>query len=303
MENYTDEVLGFLTEYRMPPTLAISTGNGIHALYELNNFEWCKTKQVSGVYRDIAQKSDLINIGLDIQACWMGSTFRLPKTFNHKSTKPKEVNVIYEDENIYDINDLFNAINEFDDVISVKNESIESVGRNNYCYKLGIKLLSQGYPFNEVEEELYSFQRLNVYNGTHPFTLSEVRGIVKSLSRAKIKKHSNSVYIKNALLDLQSYVPSLRLVSRKDTNNNLVYVLGGIIQHFAMKTGTVLPISQNKLSELLGVSQPTVSRSIKKLIELGILSIIDETWVVSQKCKVYSINLGNINAYINKKSG
>lgn len=276
---YAELVLDAMQSLDVEPTLVVGTGGGAHVYYELQRESANAIQAISNVYSAASSKLELLTLGLDVASCNAVSSVRLPDRATSKYDG-YTVSILHADDNTYEVAEINGALAQMTDV---SRPTDVTLGRNTYLYRLGIYLLYEGYDIVEVEERLNEEFELVRYAGTHPFTRSELNGILKSLTRAKVRPSHDSDVIKAKLRELASRVGSLL---SKEAQQDVYHA---IITRYALVTGNCFPISQKELATYTGVPQQTISRMLRTFIKRGLLEIVNSDYKVGKYCKTYRI--------------
>ncbi len=276
---YSEMVVDAMSAMDLEPTVVVGTGGGAHVYYELDRESGNAIKHVADVYNAASTKLELLILGLDVASCNAVSSVRMPERETSKYNG-YTVSILHAEDNTYDVSTISATLAQ---MTSVTRPTDVSLGRNTYLYRLGIYLLHEGHSIQEVERLLYEEFELVRYAGTHPFTNAELKGILKSLTRARVRPSHDSNVTKEKLRRLASQVHKM---FRKTTHQDVYHAL---ITRYALVTGNCFPISQKELSMYTGISQPTISRMLKLFIRQGFLEVVNPNYKVGSHCKTYRI--------------
>lgn len=99
-----EEALSVLDSFEIKPTTIVATGNGLHAHFEFSESYWCDTvrerRRIDKASKSFQRKLHAHFAERDLEIDSVGDLarlYRLPGTFNHKTSPAKEVAILLED--------------------------------------------------------------------------------------------------------------------------------------------------------------------------------------------------------------
>ena len=284
---YTEFLVDNLQEVGLKPTLAVATGGGAHLYYEIHHRDASDKQKLNSLYKNFATKQLLLESGLDTSSCHVVSTGRYPGSYNEKHNN-YPVHINNSDDIIYTSDSLEEIILSLSDIEVANIQQYE--GRNTTIYRQGIALLSTGLSLQAVATQLQLLYKTIKDDGDHYFSQREFESILYSLSKAQVNVNSKSEYVQTSIRRFETQIDRLHITRSKRSNRVAQYVLRCIVEQYAKVTGSIFPISQNHLANMCGIPQPQISRILRKMLDKGILYVVEDKYVRGKKSKVYALN-------------